>query len=277
MRTPDRTFCRGVTRVAAPCTLLAVVLALLLAPRTGLAQAAAEPAAQGFGSDWQSWRAENSVADLASLQRGARDFLSYCNGCHSLKYLRYSRLGTDLEIPPDLLKLLVPPDKKASDYIGSPMPAADAEAWFGKAPPDLSLMARERGPDYLYRFLTTFYVDSSRPTGANNLALPTTAMPAVLSEREGLKRAVFKNVEEHGEGGTLVTQSVFDHFEPVAPGSMTREQYDGFVRDIVNFLDYVGEPAQVHRRALGIWVVLFLLVFTWLAYLLKKEYWKDVH
>jgi ubiquinol-cytochrome c reductase cytochrome c1 subunit len=264
-------------RSALPCALLGAALALSLAPRTGFAQGAAEGATEAFGSDWQSWRAESTVADLGSLQRGARDFLSYCNGCHALKYMRYSRLGTDLEIPPEQLKLLVPPGQKISDYIGTPMPAADAEVWFGKAPPDLSLMARERGTDYLYRFLTTFYVDFSRPTGANNLALPTTAMPAVLSEREGLKRAVFKNVQERGEGGELVTQSVFDHFEPVAPGSMTREQYDGFVRDIVNFLDYVGEPAQAHRRALGIWVVLFLLVFTWLVYLLKKEYWKDVH
>lgn len=271
---------RRFARRAVPRALLGTALALALAPHAGLAQGAAAAPAGGeaFGADWESWHADNSVTDLASLQRGARDFLSYCNGCHSLKYMRYSRLGTDLEIPPGVLqKLLVPAGHKASDYIGTPMPAADAEAWFGKAPPDLSLMARERGPDYLYRFLTTFYVDSSRPTGANNLALPTTAMPAVLSEREGLKRAVFKNVTEHGAGGEATTQSVFDHFEPVAAGSMTREQYDGFVRDIVNFLDYVGEPAQAHRRALGVWVVLFLLVFTWLVYLLKKEYWKDVH
>jgi len=265
---------------ALPGVLLGLVLTLSLAPRAVLAQEATntQGAAQSFGADWESWRADNSVADLASLQRGARAFLSYCNGCHSLKYMRYSRLGTDLEIPPEMVtKYLVPAGHKASDYIGTPMPPADAEAWFGKAPPDLSDIARARGTDYLYRYLTTFYVDSSRPTGANNLALPATAMPAVLSEREGLKRAVFKNVEVHGEGGAVETQSVFDHFEPVAAGNMSREQYDGLVRDIVNFLDYVGEPAQVHRRALGVWVVLFLLVFTWLAYLLKKEYWKDVH
>lgn len=235
-----------------------------------------EPSATGevFGSNWESWQAGNSVSDLASLQRGARDFLNYCNGCHSLKYMRYSRIGTDLQIPPDLLqKYLIPTTRKASDYIETPMPGKDAVTWFGKQPPDLSLMARERGTDYIYRFLTTFYVDPSRPTGANNLQLPTTAMPDVLSELEGLKRAVFKTVTK--SDGTK--EQVFDHFDMVATGSLTREQYDGFVRDIVNFLDYVGEPAQAHRRALGIWVVLFLLVFTWLAYLLKKEYWKDVH
>ncbi len=248
------------------------------APAAAAEPAAGEPAAERFGQDWESWRAGNSVSDLASLQRGARNFLGYCNGCHSLKYMRYSRMGQDLAVPPNMVeKYLVPPNHKASDYIGSPMPSADAENWFGKAPPDLSLMARARGRDYLYRFLMTFYVDLERATGVNNMAYPTTAMPAVLSELEGLKRAVFKNVERRGEGDRLVTERVFDHFETVVPGRLSREEYEGFVRDTVNFLDYVSEPAQVHRRAVGVWVVLFLLVFTWLAWLLKKEYWKDVH
>jgi ubiquinol-cytochrome c reductase cytochrome c1 subunit len=272
------------------CVALAVLLGSLVAAQANAASepvpaaaaapagaaapaAPAAPAVEAFGSDWESWRSGNSVSDRASLQRGARNFLNYCNGCHSLKYMRYSRIGTDLEIAPDLLqKYLVPTTRKPTDYIETPMPAEAATTWFGKPPPDLSLMARERGTDYIYRFLTTFYVDPSRPTGANNLQLPTTAMPDILSELEGLKRAAFKTETVNG------TQTqVFDHFEMVASGSLTREQYDGFVRDIVNFLDYVGEPAQAHRRALGVWVVLFLLVFTWLVYLLKKEYWKDVH
>ncbi len=257
-------------------------LALLLAAAVACAAASVAPtaagaqesaAAKGFGSDWQSWKADNSVADLASLQRGARDFLNYCNACHSLKYIRYSRIGEDLKIPTNLLQqFLVPPSQKPTDYIASPMPEADAVDWFGKQPPDLSLAAQELGTDYLYRYLTTFYVDPSRPTGTNNLALDTTAMPDVVSQLEGLKRAVFRKVEVDG-----TTQDVFDHFETVVPGSLTREQFEGFARDIVNFLDYVSEPAQLHRRSLGVWVVLFLLVFTWLAWLLKKEYWKDVH
>jgi ubiquinol-cytochrome c reductase cytochrome c1 subunit len=156
------------------------------------------------------------------------------------------------------------------------MPAADAEAWFGKTPPDLSLMARARGKDYLYQFLKTFYLDPTRQTGANNLRLPTTAMPDVLSALEGLKVAVFKDVTR-SEGGGLMHEQVFDHFEQVAPGRLTAAEYDGFVRDTVNFLDYVSEPTQTARRALGVWVVLFLLVFTWLAWLVKREYWKDVH
>jgi len=227
-------------------------------------------AAEEGATNWESWHADTSVTDRASLQRGARNFVNYCLGCHSLQYQRWSRLGTDLAIPPEVLqKSILPPGDKAADYIETTMPG-DAENWFGKIPPDLTLMVRLRGKDYVYQYLKTFYVDSTRATGANNLALPTTAMPAVLSELEGLKRAVFKN-------GATPGVMVFDHFEQVAPGRMSPTEYDGFVRDTVNFLDYVSEPAQLARRATGIWVVLFLLVFTWIAWLTKREYWKDVH
>ncbi len=157
------------------------------------------------------------------------------------------------------------------------MPAKDAEAWFGKAPPDLSLIARSRGADYLYQFLKTFYVDASKPTGVNNLRLEGTAMPHVLSPLEGVKKAVFKTEETKGEDGKPHTERVFEKFETVVPGSLTEAQYDAFVRDTVNFLDYAGEPAQTKRRSLGVWVVLFLIAFTWLTMLMKKEYWKDVH
>ena len=259
--------------------LLAGVIALVLA---GAACAADEPAtgekAEGkekVGADWQHWQPNTSVTDLASVQRGARNFVSYCLGCHSLKYERWSRLGTDLEIPPDLLqKDLIPPGDKATQYILTSMPSADAEAWFGKAPPDLTLMVRARGKPYIYQFLKTFYVDPSRPTGVNNLRLPATAMPHVLSELEGLKAAVFKPARAGGEGAQA---PVLDHFEQIAPGRLSAAEYDGFVKDTVNFLDYVSEPTQAARRALGLWVVLFLLVFTWLAWLVKREYWKDVH
>jgi ubiquinol-cytochrome c reductase cytochrome c1 subunit len=221
------------------------------------------------GADWQSWHAGNDVSDHASLQRGARNFTSYCLGCHSLKYERWSRLGDDLAIPGDLLqKDLMPPGDKSTEYILTSMPAKDAADWFGKTPPDLSLMARARGRDYLYQFLTTFYVDPTRQTGANNLRLPTTAMPDVLSELGGLKKAVFRDVGH---------EQVFDHFEPLAAGRLSPAEYQAFVRDTVNFLDYVSEPTQTARRALGVWVVLFLLVFTWFAWLMKREYWKDVH
>jgi ubiquinol-cytochrome c reductase cytochrome c1 subunit len=228
-------------------------------------------------SDWQSWKANANDTDMASLQRGARDFVAYCLGCHSLKYERWSRLGEDLKIPKGLLaKDLIPPGEAPTDYITSPMIDSDAETWFGKAPPDLSLMARARDQDYIYQYLKTFYVDSDRPTGANNMAYPQSAMPDVISSLEGLKIAVYKTVETRGADGQVVKQQVFDHFKVIAPGSMSPQQFDQFCHDIVNFLDYVGDPQQAMSRAMGIWVVLFLLVFTWLAWLLKREFWKDV-
>jgi ubiquinol-cytochrome c reductase cytochrome c1 subunit len=242
------------------------------------AAAAATEAGRAAGADWMTWHTDDDVTNTASLQRGARNFMGYCLGCHGLKYERYSRLATDLDIAAEeLQKNLLGPGDKPADYILTSMPERDAATWFGKAPPDLSLMARARGPDYLYQFLKTFYVDASTPTGINNLRLAATAMPAVLSELEGLKRAVFKDVQEKGADGKVLTTHVFDHFEQLAPGRLSAAEYDEFVHDTVNFLDYVGEPTQAERRALGIWVVLFLLVFTWLAWLLKREYWKDVH
>ncbi|MDB6160754.1 MAG: hypothetical protein JWO04_4460 [Gammaproteobacteria bacterium] len=246
---------------------------------SGLFAAEAGEGAEGATqTDWKAWHADFDVANKGALQRGARNFANYCLGCHSLKYMRYSRLGQDLGIPDDLLnKYLVPPGDKPANYILTTMPPGDAEAWFGKTPPDLSLMARARGTDYIYRVFKTYYLDPTRPTGANNLQLPGIAMPHVLSELEGLKKPVYKSVEKRGEDGKTTTEQVFDHFEQVAPGRMNAEEYDAFVRDTVAFLSYVGEPAQIQRHALGIWVVLFLLVFTWLAWLLKKEYWKDVH
>lgn len=255
--------------------LLAAVLLAVAACAPQRLPAAEEEGGGKFGADWESWRADTNVSDLASVQRGARNFVSYCLGCHSLKYERWSRLGTDLKIPESLLaEDLVPPGDKTNDYIQTHMPAADAEAWFGKVPPDLSLMVRARGKDYIYQFLTTFYVDPARQTGANNLRLPTTAMPDVLSELEGLKAAEFTSV---ARPGTSTPEQIFDHFEPLAPGRLSLAEYDGFVRDTVNFLDYVSEPTQLERRQLGVWVVLFLLLFSWLTLLVKREYWKDVH
>jgi ubiquinol-cytochrome c reductase cytochrome c1 subunit len=262
------------------CSLLTALLTMLLAHRTA---GAAEEAADGkeavrFGADWRSWHANTDVTDLPSVQRGARNFASFCLGCHGLKYERWSRLAGDLTIPQDLLqKDLLPPGDKTTDYILTTMPPKDAENWFGKTPPDLTLMARARGRDYLYQFLKTFYVDPSRQTGTNNLRLPTTAMPDVLSELGGLKRAVFRDVMTKNESGQFTHEQVFDRFEVIAPGRLSESEYDGFVRDTVNFLDYVSEPTQAARRALGVWVVLFLLVFTWLAWLVKREYWRDVH
>jgi ubiquinol-cytochrome c reductase cytochrome c1 subunit len=255
------------------CGLIAGAAAL-----SGPARAAEEEPAKGLGSDWATSKANVDVENTASLQRGARNFAQYCLGCHSLKYERWSRMAQDLDVPVELLqKDVMPPGDKPADYVLTSMPAKDAETWFGKTPPDLSLIARSRGADYLYQLWTTYYVDPSRPTGANNLRLPSIAMPNVLSELEGLKRPVYKNVETKDADGKVRTEQVFDHFEMIAPGRLTPAEYQAFVGDTVNFLSYVGEPSQAARHHLGVWVVLFLLLFTWLAWLLKKEYWKDVH
>ena len=255
------------------CGLVASAVAL-----SGPARAAEEEKAKGLGSDWATTKANVDVENKASLQRGARNFAQYCMGCHSLKYERWSRMAQDLDVPVELLqKDVMPPGDKPADYVLTSMPATDAVAWFGKAPPDLSLVARSRGVDYLYQLWTTYYVDPSRPTGANNLRLPSIAMPDVLSELEGLKRPVYKTVETKDAEGKTHSEQVFDHFEVIAPGRLSTAEYEAFVRDTVNFLSYVGEPSQAARRHLGVWVVLFLLLFTWLAWLMKKEYWKDVH
>jgi ubiquinol-cytochrome c reductase cytochrome c1 subunit len=234
-------------------------------------------AAEGPQGDWQHWEANVEINNLASMQRGARNFMAYCAACHSLKYKRYSRLGEDLKISTQQLEaMLLKPGAKLSDYITTNMPAADSEVWFGKAPPDLSLITRAKGADYVYQFLKTFYVDPSKPTGVNNLALEGTAMPHVLSHLQGVQGAVFRNAEMPGEGGKPVTVKVWEKFETDTPGSMSAAEYDQFVGDIVNFLQYVGEPVQAKRQSLGVWVVLFLLLFTSLAYLLKREYWRDI-
>lgn len=257
--------------------LIRVGLVLLAACAFGGAAAAAEHAAEGHesGVNWQEWQAGNDVGSSSSLQRGAANFVNYCSGCHSLKYMRWSRMGTDLNISTEVLaEHMLPPGAKATDYMLASFPKADAENWFGKQPPDLSLVARSRGTDWVYQFLKGFIADPASPTGTNNLALEGASMPAVLSGLEGVKAAVFA---EHGEAGGSHGGKQVDRFEMLAEGSLTPEEFDTFVRDIVNFLDYASDPSQVQRRAIGIWVVLFLLVFTTFAWFLKKEYWKDVH
>jgi ubiquinol-cytochrome c reductase cytochrome c1 subunit len=224
-------------------------------------------AAKGPGGAWTEWKAGNDISNIASLQRGAANFMGYCAGCHSIEYMRYSRLGQDLKIPEDQLEqLVILPGSKKGDYITTPLSAEDGAAWFGKAPPDLSLITRSKGSDYVYQFLKTFYIDPKSTNGSNNLALAGTSMPHVLSPLQGLQEATFTTGES----------PKWESFTLVEPGQLSAEEYDAFVRDTVNFLEYVGEPVKAKRQALGVWVILFLLVFTTFSYLLKREYWKDV-
>jgi ubiquinol-cytochrome c reductase cytochrome c1 subunit len=210
-----------------------------------------------------------NVSNLAALQRGAKYFVNYCFGCHSAKYVRYGTLGEGLHLTNDqLVKNLMFTGKRPGDTMQNAMQPDDAKRWFGIAPPDLTLIARSRGADYLYTFLRSFYKDPSTATGANNLVLPGTAMPDILWRAQGIQQAVFKKNKD-GE-------NVFEKLEMLQPGDMTPQQFDRMDRDIVTFLQYIGEPVAQERKALGKGVVIFLFVFLILAYLLKKEIWKDV-
>jgi ubiquinol-cytochrome c reductase cytochrome c1 subunit len=217
--------------------------------------------------------ANNDVSNVASLQRGARNFVNYCMGCHSAQYVRYNRLAQDLQISEQqLIDNLMFAAQKPQETMTIAIRPEDAQRWFGVAPPDLSLIARSRGADYLYGFLRGFYLDPASPTGVNNLLLANAAMPHVLWELQGTQAAVF--VEESIDGGA--SRKVFREFRQITPGKLSPEEYDQFVRDIVDFLAYVGEPMQLERQRLGLWVLAFLLIFGILAYLLKQEIWKDV-
>jgi ubiquinol-cytochrome c reductase cytochrome c1 subunit len=250
--------------------------------KTLLAAATFAVAGQAFAEGHElPYRFKPDTANEASVQRGARNFMNYCSACHSMRLLRYSRIGQDLGISDELLKAnLMFTSDKIGDHILSAMPGDTSKAWFGQQPPDLTLEARYRGADWVYNYLLTFYVDPSRPLGTNNLVLPGASMPHVLWELQGLqvKKAEAAEGEEHGaaehgeaqhHGGAPLELST--------KGKLSPDDYKKFVADTVNFMAYAAEPGKAHRVAVGGKVILFLLLFTVLAYFLKKEYWKDVH
>ena len=234
-------------------------LLLLLLPSIGYASGASVPL----------MHADNDINDKVSLQRGAKLFVNYCLSCHGAKYMRYNRMGADLEISEQMVvqNLLF-----AGDKTGETMTVAlskeQGEKWFGKAPPDLSVIARSKGPDWIFTFLLSFYESPSRPFGVNNTVLEGTAMPAVLSGLQGIQ-VLDDSASDDGDH--------LPKFQLKKQGSMNPAEYRKAVRDLVNFLDYVGEPAQLIRNKLGVWVLLFLAFFCWISRSLYKEYWKDVH
>jgi ubiquinol-cytochrome c reductase cytochrome c1 subunit len=217
------------------------------------------------------------LQDKASLQRGAKYFVNYCMGCHSLKYQRYKRMAEDLnitnangQVDEKLLKEnLIFTNDTVFDTMNIAMPMAQAAKWFGVAPPDLSLEARARGADWIYTYLLSFYQDPARPWGVNNAVFPEVAMPNVLGNLQG--------VQLPHKLSTVDGVKVIDYLELKSQGAMGTIEFQQMVNDITNFLVYVGEPGQMERESLGCWVLLFLVILSVLTYLLYKEYWKDVH
>jgi ubiquinol-cytochrome c reductase cytochrome c1 subunit len=238
-----------------------------------LAAALAPAAAFAAGGEVHLDHANVDIGNKASLQRGASNFVNYCLGCHSAKYVRYNRMAADIGLTEEqLIENLMFTGERPHDTMRIGINPGDANRWFGVVPPDLSLINRSRGADYVYTFLRSFYADPAKATGVNNLVLPGTAMPHVLWEKQGVQEAVWEaDVDAMGNA-----QKRFKQFELATPGELSPEDYDTFVRDTVNFLEYIAEPAQLQRRSLGFPVIAFLVFFTLLAWALKKEYWKDV-
>ncbi len=223
-------------------------------------------------------KADVDLNNLAAVQRGAKYFVNYCMGCHSMKYMSYGRLGRDLQLSKEQVfeNLYFPTadgKKKLANYMHASMTSDQAEKFFGVTPPDLTLAARNRGPDWLYTYLKAFYVDKDKKFGVNNMVFKDVGMPDVLWSLEGMKKANFEQIKkENGE-----THSEFKGYEKVSDGRMSDVEYDRMVRDLVTFLAYAGEPGKMAHRHLGVWVLLFLVIFAAIAYMLKKEFWKDVH
>ncbi len=224
-------------------------------------------AEEGFRID----HSPNDPRDLVSLQSGARTFVNYCQGCHGLQYMRYNKLEslglTEAEVRDNLMFYA----DKIGETMKTPMSTKEGKAWFGVAPPDLSLVARSRGADWLYTYLRSFYRDPSTATGWNNAVFPNVAMPQPLWRLQG-ERSLEAQTVKDPEGGERVEY----HWKQITPGTLSEVQYDALVRDLVNFLVYVGEPAATTRKQIGIVVLFVLGVLFIFAYLLKHEYWKDV-
>lgn len=239
-----------------------------------LALLLAVAAAPALAAGYVKLEASNAnIGDRASLQRGAKLFVNYCLSCHEASFMRYSRVAEDLGLSEEqVIANLIFTGRAIGETMTVAMDTDDAAAWFGAPAPDLSLTARAKlgGPDWIYTYLKSFYVDESRPVGWNNTVLANASMPHVLWELQGIQRPVY--AEGHQGDAAHV-----ERLELVKPGSMSPAEYDQAIRDISAFMAYVAEPAALKRQAMGVWVLLFLTVFTFLAWLLKQEYWRDVH
>lgn len=230
--------------------------------------------AMAAGSSVPLDAANNNLSDKASLQNGAKLFMNYCFGCHATQYQRYERISEDLEIPKELMleNLVFDSNAKIGDLVTNAITVDDASTFFGAPAPDLTLVARVRGTDWIYTYLRSFYQDDTRPFGVNNTVFPSVGMPHVLEELQGTPVKQYKTVLVDGE---YVEE--FLGIESLGNGELSPEEYDDAVRDLVNFLEYSGEPNKLERQQMGYWVIGFIVIFLILAVLLKKEYWRDVH
>jgi ubiquinol-cytochrome c reductase cytochrome c1 subunit len=231
-------------------------------------------------SDYPLDHAPDRTRDLPALQNGARLFVNYCLNCHSASAMRYNRL-TDIGLTEEQIKsnLLFTTDK-VGDLMKVTLPAKDAKDWFGAVPPDLSVIARAKasgagsGSDWLYTYLRTFYKDDTRPTGWNNIVFPNVGMPHALWELQGIRTV--KYVDEKDPHDANKTVHKFAGFEQVKPGKLSTLEFDNATADLVGYLDWMSEPVQNDRKRLGVWVLLFLGVFSFLAWRLNASYWKDI-
>ena len=214
----------------------------------------------------EKYKAVNSIGNKASLQRGAKYFVNYCSGCHSLKYMRMSTMAKDFDIEEEIFsKNLIFANKKIGETMTIPMKDSDAEKWFGAIPPDLSLIARSKGADFIYAYLNTYYEDDNSRTGYNNVAYPNTSMPHILAGLQGGQKLVLDS-NNNPVGLDKISEGLYSEIE-----------YRNLTNDITNFLLYVSEPSKLKRNTMGFLVLLFIFIFTILAYYTKKEFWKDVH
>jgi cytochrome c1 len=229
-----------------------------------------------------------SLNDMSSLQSGASTFLNYCYGCHSLQYSRWGRVATDLQIPEELFfeNLVFDKSIKPGDLMTGSMSKEKSAQWFGVAPPDLTLVSRVRGDDWIYSYLRAYYEDSSKQYGVNNLVYPGTAMPNVLIGLQGNQKLVCKDVpvlaknggEKRDYSGNTITKEKCGYLKvEEGTGELTKEEFDTLIYDLTNFLVYVGEPAKATRERMGWYVIFYFLIFTALSALLYREYHKDYH
>ena len=233
----------------------------------------AAPNAKAAGSSYPLEDAEVDLGDEASLFRGAQTFMESCSTCHSAKMMRFGRIGEDLGLSDEQLAMLMPTDStKPGDTIQTSMPSDYANETFGIVPPDLTLVARVRGGDWLYTYLTTFYADPDAPWGVNNAVFPGVGMPHVLAAQQGLLQPVY---ETHGEGEDA-KKTLVGLESPERPGTMSEEAFEQEMRDLTAFMVYMAEPAALLRAHYGPYVLAFLFIFTLVMYLLKKEYWRDI-